>query len=248
MSVAEFPTTFTTTTATSTAAVRGPGRTHLDRAARSALAGSVAAVPPITALHLLATDPVEPAGWTISDYVVSLPHGTLLFALTTGALAVGAAALAHGLAPMAGTRGLRLLLHLWAAGLVIAAAFPTNLRGTPQNLSSNIHLYAGAVVFAALPLAAWLLARWLRRNTGRPAAPATQVWVTALAVAALLAGLLSAALITNRLPGVLGMPELMLPPGILQRAAGAAQIVVLAVAAIAVLRSAPRPADILAAR
>jgi hypothetical protein len=36
------------------------------------------------------------------------------------------------------------------------------------------------------------------------------------------------------------MPELMLPPGILQRAAGAVEIVLLAVAAATVLRSATR--------
>lgn len=242
MSVAEFPTTIATTAGT--AADHRARWSPLNRAALGAAAGSVAAVPPITALHLSATDPVEPSGWTISDYVVSLPHGTLLFALTTGALAVGAAALAHGLGPIHGTRGIRVLLILWAAALVVAAVFPTNLRGTPQNVSSNIHLYAGAVVFAALPIAAWLLARWLRHVTEQPGGadhrPAAAPGGTVLAVAALLAGLLSAALIANRLPGVIGMPELMLPPGILQRVAGAAQIVLLAMSAIALLRQGRR--------
>ena len=195
-------------------------------------------MPPITALHLSATDPIEPSGWTISDYVVSLPHGTLLFALTTGALAVGAAALAHGLGSVPGTRGIRVLLQIWAAALVVAAVFPTNLRGTPQDVSSNIHLYAGAVVFAALPIAGWRLARWLRRTggAGDPARPPA----AALSAVALLAGGLSAALIANRLPGVLGLPDLMLPPGILQRVAGAAQIALLAMSAIALLRAGRR--------
>jgi Protein of unknown function (DUF998) len=247
MSVAEFPATFapTTTPTTTAAAARRPRRAHLDRAARGAVAGSVAAVPPITALHLSATDPIEPSGWTISDYVVSLPHGTLLFALTTGALAVGASALAHGLGPVPGTRGIRVLLQVWAAALVVAAVFPTNLRGTPQDVSSNIHLYAGAVVFAALPIAGWRLARWLRRTEGagdparRPAA--------VLSAVSLLAGGLSVALIANRLPGVIGLPELM-PPGILQRVAGAAQIALLAMSAIALLRSGRRTADAVMSR
>ena len=56
----------------------------------------------------------------------------------------------------------------------------------------------------------------------------------------IVSGALSTALIVNRFPGEIGMPELMLPPGILQRAAGAVEIVLLAVAALAVLRSANR--------
>jgi len=203
----------------------------LETAARAALAGSAAAVPPITLLHLSATGPVEPAGWTISDYVVSLPHGTLLFALTTGALAVGAGALVRGLTALHGTGRIRALLGLWATGLLVAAVFPTNVRGTPANLSAQIHLYAGAVAFAILPIAGALLARWLGRTTGRGG------WTAVLRVTTLVSGLLSTALILNRLPGVIGMPELMLPPGILQRVAGAAEIGLLAVAAIAVLRA-----------
>ena len=51
-----------------------------------------------------------------------------------------------------------------------------------------------------------------------------------------ISGVLSLALILNRLPGVIGMPELMLPPGLLQRAAGAVEIVLLAVIAFGLLR------------
>lgn len=231
MSIAELSTAYSSTRAATPAISVRP---QLDRAARGALAGSVAAVPPITMLHLSATGPVEPSGWTISDYVVSLPHGTVLFALTAGALAIGAAALAHGLTTTGGTRPVRALLGLWAVGLVTAAVFPTNVRGTPRTLSADIHLYAGAIVFAAMPIAAWLLARWLRKDAaGRGSA-------AVLGVVALVAGLLSTALIANRLPGVFGLDNLMLPPGILQRVAGAAQIVLLALAGIAVLRSGRR--------
>jgi hypothetical protein len=226
MSVAELSPTFSPVTPIQ--------RVRPDGAARGALAGAAAAVPPITLLHLSASAPMEPAGWTISDYVVSLPTGTLLFALTTGALAAGAVALVHALRSIADTGSVRALLGLWAAGLIVAAVFPTNLRGTPANLSSEIHLYAGAVAFAALPIAAWLLARRLAARAGRRRGPAAT-----LAVSALVSGLLSTALIVNRLPGVFGMPELM-APGILQRVAGAAQIALLALAAVTVLRTVAR--------
>lgn len=253
MSVAEFRTVDRITTST-TSTVDPPRRAHPERSAQGALAAAVAAVPPIAALHLSATGPIEPSGWTISDYVVSVPHGTLLFALTTGALALGAAALARGLRPDPGTRGIRFLLVLWAFGLVVAAAFPTNVRGTPTNLSSDIHLYAGAVVFAALPVAGWLLAGRLRPTRGGRAGRAVFASgvaaprVAALRTTALLAGLLAAALIANRLPGVVGRPDLMLPPGILQRIAGAAQIVLLATSGIALLRSGRRPIGFVAPR
>ena len=210
------------------------GTAALEQPAKIAFVGAAAAVPPITMLHLNTGDLVEPAGWTISDYVVTLPFGIPLFAMTAAAMAVGGVALARGLGGMTGTRSLRILLGVWAVALLAAAAFPTNMRGTPQDVSSNVHLIAGAVVFAVLPLVGWLLARWQRRLFGRSVA------TTVLAVTSAVSGLLSTALIANRLPGVIGMPELMLPPGILQRVAGAAEIVLLAVIAITVLHSARR--------
>ena len=206
----------------------------LARAGKVGIVAAAAAVPPITMLHLSATGAVEPVGWTISDYVVTLPYGMPLFAMTTGALAVGAGMLVRGLSTLAGTRAVRGLLAIWAVSLVVLAVFPTNLRGTPENVSSNVHLVAGAVVFAVLPAAGWMLARWQRGQAGRSA---MTVVLTAISI---VSGVLSTALILNRLPGVIGMPELMLPPGILQRAAGAVEILLLAVAAAMVLRSAYR--------
>lgn len=200
--------------------------------AKVAMVSAAAAVPPITVLHLSATGGVEPTTWTISDYVVTLPYGTPLFAMTTGALAVGALVLARGLARFVGTRAVTTLLAVWAVSMVLLVTFPTNLRGTPEDLSSNIHLYAGAVAFAVLPLAGWLLTRWQRRVSGR------SILVTILGIASALSGLLSTALILNRFPAVIGMPELMLAPGILQRVAGGMEIVLLAVAGLVVLRSA----------
>jgi hypothetical protein len=200
--------------------------------AKVAMVAAAASVPPITFLHLSASGGVEPTTWTISDYVVSLPYGTPLFAMTTGALAIGAIGLARGLAAFTGTRAVRGVLAAWAVAMVLLVTFPTNLRGTPEDLSSNIHLYAGAVAFAMLPFAGWLLARWQRRITGR------SVLTTVLGVTSAISGLLSTALILNRFPAVIGMPELMLPPGILQRVAGGMEIVLLAVAGLVILRSA----------
>jgi len=204
----------------------------LAQPAKVAVVAAAAAVPPITVLHLSATGGVEVTTWTISDYVVTLPYGTPLFAMTTGALAVGAIVLARGLARFAGTRAVTSLLAAWAVSMVLLVTFPTNLRGTPEDLSSNIHLYAGAVAFAVLPLAGWLLTRWQLRVAGK------SVLVTVLGIASALSGLLSTALILNRFPAVIGMPELMLPPGILQRAAGGMEIVLLAIAGLVILRSA----------
>jgi len=205
------------------------GTASLVQPAKVALVAAAASVPPITMLHLNATGAVEPATWTISDYVVTLPYGVPLFAMTTGALAIGAVVLARGLAQLAATRLLRVLLGVWAAALMLAAVFPTNLRGTPQDFSSNVHLIAGAVVFAVLPAVGVLVVRRQQRLSGRSAT------TVSLAVISSLSGLLSAALILNRLPGVIGMPELMLPPGVLRRAAGAVEIVLLGAIAFGLL-------------
>ena len=112
--------------------------TVLDQPARVAVTAAAAAIPPITVLHLEATDSVDPVTWTISDYVVSLPNGISLFGMTAAALAIGGAALAHGLRLLAGTRAVRILLAVWSVAAVIAAVFPTNLRGTAENMSSTI--------------------------------------------------------------------------------------------------------------
>ena len=217
------------------------GMAALAQPAKVAAVAAIAAVPPITMLHLSATDGVEPIGWTISDYVVTLPYGIPLYAMTVGALAIGGGMLVRGLSQSAGTKSVRILLAIWAVALLATAVFPTNHRGTPENISSNVHLIAGAVVFALLPVAGLLLARWQRSVTGRT------LMTTTVSVVSVIGGVLSLALILNRLPGVIGMPQLMLPPGILQRSAGALEIVLLAVIGMAVLWSARR-AQVSAAR
>ncbi|MET0965755.1 MAG: DUF998 domain-containing protein [Nakamurella sp.] len=210
------------------------GLAVLAQPAKVAAVAAIAAIPPITMLHLSATGGVEPIGWTISDYVVTLPYGIPLYAMTVGALAIGGGVLVRGLSQLAGTRSVRILLAIWAVALLATAVFPTNHRGTPENISSNIHLIAGAVVFAVLPVAGLLLVRWQRSVTG------PTLMTTAVRTVSVISGVLSLALILNRLPGVIGMPQLMLPPGILQRSAGALEIVLLAVIGVSVLVSAHR--------
>ena len=210
------------------------GMVALAQPAKVAAVAAVAAIPPITLLHLSATAGIEPIGWTISDYVVTLPYGIPLYAMTVGALAIGGGVLVRGLNQLAGTRSVRILLAIWAVALLATAVFPTNHRGTSENISSNIHLIAGAVVFAVLPVAGLLLVRWQRSVTGRT------LMTTAVRIVSVISGVLSLALILNRLPGVIGIPQLMLPPGILQRSAGALEIVLLAVISVSVLVSAQR--------
>jgi len=198
--------------------------------ARVALAGSIAAVPPMVMLHLDAPAGLSASRTTISDYVVITPMGEPLFGLATGALALAGLAIAYGLAGSAGARVIRVLLAGWSLALIAAAVFPTNRPGTAGDVSSTIHLVAGAVVFALLPMAGFALWRW--RRTAIAAS-----WVgRALLAGSLVSGILSTALILNRAPGVLGLDDLMLPPGLLQRAAGAAEIVLAAVIAMTLLR------------
>lgn len=108
------------------------------RSARVALAGAVASVPPIAALHLDAPSGTSMARTTISDVVVTTPAGEPLFALTAGALAVAGIALVRALAGLSGTAWTRALLAGWALALVAAAVFPTNLPGRPGDTSSTI--------------------------------------------------------------------------------------------------------------
>lgn len=203
------------------------------RSAHIALAGAAVSVPPIVLLHMDAPARLSAATTTISDYVVQTPLGEPLFGLTTGALALAGMAIARGLA---GATAVKAMLAGWSLALILAAVFPTNLPGRPGDASSTIHLLAGAVVFGLLPMVG--LAVWRR---SRPFIAGT--WTgRALLITTAVSGALSTALILNRIPGTVGLDQLSLPPGLLQRAAGAVEIVLAGVIALALL-SLPTPGD-----
>ncbi len=197
-----------------------------------AVAGAVVSVPPIVLLHLDAPARLSAATTTISDYVIQTPLGEPLFGLTAGALAVAGIAMARGLA---GATAVKAMLAGWSLALVLAAVFPTNPPGTPGTTSSTIHLIAGAAIFGLLPIVG--LAVWRRTRSAT-----SRTWPgRALPITTAISGALSTALIVNRVPGLFGLDQLSLPPGLLQRGAGA---VVIALAMVIALAGLPvrRPA------
>ena len=199
------------------------------RSAHIGLAGAAASVPPIVLLHVDAPARLSAATTTISDYVIQTPLGEPLFGLTAGALALSGLAIARGLA---GATAVRALLVGWSLALILAAVFPTNPPGTPGGASSTIHLIAGAVVFAVLPVVGLALWRHARSSIAG-------TWIgRALPITTAVSGVLSAALILNRIPGVIGLDQLSLPPGLLQRAAGAVEIALAMVITLAARRAA----------
>lgn len=110
---------------------------------------------------------------------LALPAQTLLsdYALVSGGLApvmigmlslgAGCLALAYGLASREPSKSAasRVLLVAAAAGLMLSAIFPTNPPTGAGSLAGDIHRWAAAVVFTALPVAGWALAK------GRTAVP-----------------------------------------------------------------------------
>lgn len=125
-----------------------------------AVAGIVLSLFPIVYLHVASIGQLSPITHTISDYIF-VRNGTGLLAVTALSLAAGSIVLLVALF-RAGLprRGLiTVLLGLWAAGLAVAAMFPTDPTGTPTSFSGAVHRYAGAVMFVSLPLAGVLISR-----------------------------------------------------------------------------------------
>lgn len=160
----------------------------------------------VLVLHVAAlSSMVDPLRHTISDYV-ALPGGYLVLGLAAGAMAVAGAVLAVAARRGGAGRTVVALLGSWAVAMALAGVFPTNLPDTPPDVVAAVHRYAGAWVFAVLPVAALLLARGpaVRESARRP--------VTALAV---LAGLLAAGFLLAHLPiVVLGSPAFPLLGGV----------------------------------
>ncbi|GAA4681440.1 hypothetical protein GCM10023215_13970 [Pseudonocardia yuanmonensis] len=124
-------------------------------------AGVAIAAWAVVVLHVagaLHTPAVDPLVHTVSDYVL-LPGGHLVLAIAAVALALGGAVLAGAAARAGGSRTAVALLASWSAAMVVAGIVPTNVPGTPPDLAAAVHRYAGAWIFAVLPLAVLLLAR-----------------------------------------------------------------------------------------
>jgi len=155
--------------------------------------------------------------------------------MTAAALAIGGAALAHGLRPVAGTRAVRTLLVVWSVAAVIAAVFPTNLRGTQENIPRPSTWSPAAWSFAVLPIAGYLLARSLRRVRAGvwPHRPGRHLGGQRLAQ--------HRASFPQPAAGPIGNAGADASSWHLQRGRGGLQIVLLAVAAITLLLPGRRP-------
>ncbi|MEU7817414.1 DUF998 domain-containing protein [Pseudonocardia sp. NPDC049154] len=169
-----------------------PERHALTLPAALVAAGVAVAGWAVLVLHVagaLHTPAVDPLVHTVSDYVL-LPGGHLVLAIAAGALALGATVLAVA-ARRAGGSGTAVgLLGSWAAAMVVAGVVPTNVPGTPPDLAAAVHRYAGAWIFAVLPVAVLLLARGPAvRATARRRVVALALVTAALSGAFLLAHL-----------------------------------------------------------
>ncbi|NUW46754.1 DUF998 domain-containing protein [Nonomuraea rhodomycinica] len=102
-----------------------------------------------------------PAQPLLSDYAL-VPGGTIPVLGGMLALAGACVLLAYGLAARAPSRSAatRVLLVAAAGGLMLGAVFPTDPSAAEiSSMAGEIHRWASAVVFTALPVAGWVLAR-----------------------------------------------------------------------------------------
>lgn len=130
------------------------------------VAGLVLSLFPIVYLHVASIGELSPITHTISDYIFVDNGGGLLAvtALSLAAASVGLlVALVRSGLPRRGP--VAVLMGLWATGLTVATVFPTDPTGTPTSFSGAVHRYAGAVMFASLPLAGWLISRTFISST-----------------------------------------------------------------------------------
>jgi hypothetical protein len=182
-------------------------------------------------LTVVALGRMNPLNTTMSDYVF-VPHVGWLFPASLLAMCVAGAGVAVGLAARGLFRGflVRAALGLAVLGLLLAAAFRTDLGDQSVTLSAQIHRYAAGVVFFAVPIAVLLVARRVEQRRS--------LYVGVVVTTVLLTLFLTCHL--GPMPAVLG--ELS---GLLQRFLFVAELVLLAQLVRVVAR--PRPEYALAA-
>ncbi|MER7330282.1 MULTISPECIES: DUF998 domain-containing protein [unclassified Micromonospora] len=175
--------------------------------------------------HVEVNDDLSPWALTVSDFAVSDRGGVIDAAMVV--LAAATAVLLPGLrhahrSPAARPgRAAELLLAAWIGGLLLAAVVPTNEPGLPMDTAAYVHRYASVVAFLALPLAGWLLAARL------PAGARAVRGLTLVSLA------LAAAMVWSAYPG----DRLLL--GLVERLLILAEVAVLAVVAVTLLRRGP---------
>lgn len=164
-------------------------------------------------LNVVASDQMSPLDTTMSDYVF-VPGAGWMFPASLLAMCVAGAGVGTGLMARGLLTGLlpKLSLGLAMLGLLLAAAFQTDLGDESVTLSAQIHRYAAGVVFFCVPITAVLVARRLSRRRG--------LYVGAAVATVLLALFLTCHL--GPMPDALG--ELS---GLLQRLLFVAELVVL---------------------
>lgn len=142
------------------------------------VAGLVFAALFMGGLNLVALGRMNPLDTTMSDYVF-VPHVGWLFPATMIAMCVAGAGVSIGLWARGLFHGvpLKLTMGLAMLGLLLAAAFRTDLGDESVTMSAQIHRYAAGVVFFCVPIAAFLVARRLPR---RPSLYASTIVTTAL--------------------------------------------------------------------
>jgi Protein of unknown function (DUF998) len=198
-------------------------------------ASVIVALLPLGFLHVSSIGSLDPLTAVISDYVFE-PGGYALLGAAAISLAVGCVAIGTGL-HRAGLPAARVPAALFvsaAVALVLVAVFPTHTPGTTPGLVSTVHRAAGGWAFAALPLAAWLVA--VRSRSATPWQPAA----VPLAWAAGTAGAVSAFFLLNHVPIVItGSPFFPFLGGV-QRVLCVAVMVVLVMTARATRLAAER--------
>ncbi|GAA1298120.1 DUF998 domain-containing protein [Saccharothrix xinjiangensis] len=131
-----------------------------------AVVGLIGSLLPVVYLHVVSVGELSPVRHTVSDYIF-VDDGAVLLAVTALSLSAASAGLLLALvrSGLPGRGAASWLLGLWSAGLAVAAVFPTDPVGEPTSFSGAVHRYAGAVMFAALPLAGWLVSRTFTTST-----------------------------------------------------------------------------------
>ncbi|MBK1788923.1 DUF998 domain-containing protein [Prauserella sp. ASG 168] len=204
----------------------------------------------MTYLNIHFAGEVDPLSRAVSYYVF-VERGAETFAATLFAVATATATILVGMAQLRVRLGARAVVGFgaWCVALVLCAVFPTDNSPTIQTASGWIHQFAGASLFAALPLAGIALARSLG---AQPSWAGTARVVRGLALGGVV---LALAYLAARLPDLLwwwqfpGVLDWRSVSGLIQRALFALELAMLLVLATrlllvswAAIRAARRPA------